>query len=1067
MDEFKKIKKTNNLKKENKYEIKNTHNIKNIKSRNVSDSIDNTEWSESSEETPIKIDTTPRSTSISKKLKWDQTPLGIVKTFGDFEYKNENKWDDSPLKKVKKAHHNEINFKEDVQYSLKEIEKLLPPGYEIFTPHSRYKRSYDLDRFTFLENHNIIDVFIIEHLFSISDGLTEVFDFSGFKNILINNGNQFNEEYLKLDELGSDDERDDDYNDELKKKDYNKFNNLSQYLKTGNIIKKETDMPKDKFDEKIEIFKNTKMVILSIKILNNLKIDRENKIFLLKNIQKIIKSKKYIIHRSLVLFSNDIEEIELRLIQNNIFTLIFNHNDVNSLLLLTKDFVKSFEYQESLVSFIMKLINFFGIDILRSFIDSISESKLLVVNLLYLNLIKNLHSVGVNIKINNLVWYLKYKETLKTISFCSNSSNDMMCYIDEICILMKNKNHRFYQLIMTTLSILIKSQYKYLLKNSKFMQSKNFLEHNTKFGNYLKNKKNSKFNQFEKLEKIALQVFENIKILNKRNYVKVFCRIYSFLPKDQIKNILLEIINKTKDKKELFKMTSFRKICIDFMKNNGESKILLNFMNYSEVLAIFINLKNIEFDENEQKIYFQNLRKYIEHEISIKPFDKKQYREFIDKDFDHKNSFDKNFNHKDLIDKDFDHKNFNHEHLNNKDFDHKNFDHKNLNNKNFDHKKYIFRNMHKLVKKTFFNHDFLIDLISITLNYLNDKNGIDNSLLIIGSILGLLSKDDLNQYLNVLFESLNGRMLDKTSLILGCIFKIIFNGSNLSDSQILSLAAMLKMRDFKVSYQIFKIIAKILDKNENGDFKNRYSLIKKREWLRIIHDCVDHFDGNSKIRKLSIECIGKISEIVSPYEVIYILVDVLKGKRKKDAALAIAEISRFCGIFSVLPTLLIEYSIPDYNLKLGILKSMAYIFDCKIDNNGYFKVNPEMDKYIPSLINILNDALLEKDIEFRRAGFDIVKNILIWYKNKEFAIHTLNLIFPNIFESKLKSDFDEIIQVFARCIGPDIYKYLSQGLWSGCKKIKSRYWEIFWIISESTDILILESELLNFNLEEI
>jgi splicing factor 3B subunit 1 len=231
-----------------------------------------------------------------------------------------------------------------------------------------------------------------------------------------------------------------------------------------------------------------------------------------------------------------------------------------------------------------------------------------------------------------------------------------------------------------------------------------------------------------------------------------------------------------------------------------------------------------------------------------------------------------------------------------------------------------------------------------------------------------------------------------------------------------------------------------------------------REWLRVAYELVDAlvFWGES-MRAKAVETLGLISRFVGPQEVLNILMDKLQSddrQQRNASALGIAAVAEYTGAFSVLPTLLADYAIPSANVRHGILKSIAHI---------YQRLGTRGRDYVCAVIPVLEDALADDDPAYRSLGLSMARGIILSYKapviDTEVLIHILNLMWINILDytPQVRLAFDECIGALSSVLGSEyLYKYVVQGLFHPAGRVRERYQDVFKEMQRSDGVMLSE-----------
>eukprot|EP00477_Mikrocytos_mackini_P002108 GAHX01002308.1.p1 GENE.GAHX01002308.1~~GAHX01002308.1.p1 ORF type:complete len:900 (+),score=134.70 GAHX01002308.1:154-2853(+) len=234
-------------------------------------------------------------------------------------------------------------------------------------------------------------------------------------------------------------------------------------------------------------------------------------------------------------------------------------------------------------------------------------------------------------------------------------------------------------------------------------------------------------------------------------------------------------------------------------------------------------------------------------------------------------------------------------------------------------------------------------------------------------------------------------------------------------------------------------------------------------WNKIMVSIVEFaFKVKQKnVKVMASSTIGCIAKDIGPLDCIYYLVQGLSNPRRSIriwCSISILEITKKCGAFSVIPVLLNEYGAKNKLLRLGVLKSIQLIMS---------EETPENTNYINSLVNIIEDAVKDKDIVHRQIGCFIISNIAKLVVNDiecyfDLFLHFLNLIWPSILEDEfgMAEAFENTVMDIGTIIGVDvIVMYTGSGLFHPVKAVRERCWGILnlcWEADSSITSQILE-----------
>jgi splicing factor 3B subunit 1 len=130
-----------------------------------------------------------------------------------------------------------------------------------------------------------------------------------------------------------------------------------------------------------------------------------------------------------------------------------------------------------------------------------------------------------------------------------------------------------------------------------------------------------------------------------------------------------------------------------------------------------------------------------------------------------------------------------------------------------------------------------------------------------------------------------------------------------------------------------------------------------------------------------------------------VLVTLLNNLKVQERTLricttvAIAIVAECCGPFTVIPALMNEYRVQDLNVQNGVLKSFAFMFEY---------VGEMAKDYIYSVVGLIEDALLDRDLVHRQTATATIKHLALGVQGlgcEDALIHLLNYMWPNILET--------------------------------------------------------------------
>ena len=221
-------------------------------------------------------------------------------------------------------------------------------------------------------------------------------------------------------------------------------------------------------------------------------------------------------------------------------------------------------------------------------------------------------------------------------------------------------------------------------------------------------------------------------------------------------------------------------------------------------------------------------------------------------------------------------------------------------------------------------------------------------------------------------------------------------------------------------------------------------LIPVKEWVRICNILIDTFKAHRKsIRKVTINAFGYIAKEIGPQEVLFSLLNnfrMIDRQLRVCTTIAIAVVAEFCSPFTVIPSLMFEYTIPDHNTKSGVLKSLSFLFEY---------IGEQSKDYIYSVVPLICDALSEKELVHRQLACNVVKNLSLGVFGlgcEDDLLHLLNYVFPNIFDKNPHLNVATLETIDALRIGLGnnvIMQYLLQGLFHPARHVRDVYWKMY------------------------
>ena len=180
--------------------------------------------------------------------------------------------------------------------------------------------------------------------------------------------------------------------------------------------------------------------------------------------------------------------------------------------------------------------------------------------------------------------------------------------------------------------------------------------------------------------------------------------------------------------------------------------------------------------------------------------------------------------------------------------------------------------------------------------------------------------------------------------------------------------------------------------------------------------------------------------LVSTSNLLHPYIKVQERQNRVCTTVAIAIVAETCAPFTVLPSLMNEYRVPECNVQNGVLKSLAFLFE-------YIG---EMGKdYIYAVTPLLEDALMDRDLVHRQTAAVTVKHLALGCAGlgcEDAITHLINFVWPNIFETSphVINAVNEAIEGARVSIGPAfVLGYTLQGLFHPARKVREVYWKVY------------------------
>eukprot|EP00178_Gracilaria_changii_P006261 TRINITY_DN2075_c0_g1_i1.p1 TRINITY_DN2075_c0_g1~~TRINITY_DN2075_c0_g1_i1.p1 ORF type:complete len:1244 (+),score=174.70 TRINITY_DN2075_c0_g1_i1:300-4031(+) len=312
----------------------------------------------------------------------------------------------------------------------------------------------------------------------------------------------------------------------------------------------------------------------------------------------------------------------------------------------------------------------------------------------------------------------------------------------------------------------------------------------------------------------------------------------------------------------------------------------------------------------------------------------------------------------------------------------------------------------------------------------------------IATVIKTCDEDALMGHMGtVLFEYLGEEFPDVLGSILRAMTSIVevigINDMQPPINELLPrLTPILKNRHEKVQENCIILVGRIANKGAH--------FVSPKEWMRICFELLELLKAPIKaIRKSAVATFGYIAKAIGPSNVLTTLLNNLKVQERTQrvcTTVAIAIVAETCQPYTVLPSMMNEYRIPELHVQNGILKSLSFLFQYIRDMAG---------DYIYAVTPILEDALIDRDLVHRQTACTAVGHLALGVRGlglEDALVHLLNHLWPNIFETSphVINAVISAIQGCAVALGPGpILMYLLQGLFHPAKKVRDVYWRIY------------------------
>lgn len=342
---------------------------------------------------------------------------------------------------------------------------------------------------------------------------------------------------------------------------------------------------------------------------------------------------------------------------------------------------------------------------------------------------------------------------------------------------------------------------------------------------------------------------------------------------------------------------------------------------------------------------------------------------------------------------------------------------------------------------------YLEKIVGIVKWRLNNKNSKvrEQAAELISRIAGVMSaceEDGLTVHMGtVLFEYLGEEFPDVLGSILKAL-KAIVEVIGLDYMQppinelLTRLTPILKNRHEKVQENCIILVGQIANKGAK--------FVSPKEWMRICFELLELLKAPRKaIRKSAVATFGYIAKSIGPSNVLVPLLNNLKVQERTQrvcTTVAIAIVAETCQPYTILPSVMNEYRIPELHVQNGILKSLSFLFEY---------IGPMAGDYIYAVTPMLEDALIDRDLVHRQTACSAVGHLALGVRGlgvEDALIHLLNHVWPNIFETSphVINAVMSAIQGCTAALGPGpMLLYILQGLFHPAKMVREVYWRIY------------------------
>ena len=293
----------------------------------------------------------------------------------------------------------------------------------------------------------------------------------------------------------------------------------------------------------------------------------------------------------------------------------------------------------------------------------------------------------------------------------------------------------------------------------------------------------------------------------------------------------------------------------------------------------------------------------------------------------------------------------------------------------------------------------------------------------------------------VLYEYLGEEFPDVLGSILAAL-KSIVNCMGMEEMEppirdlLPRLTPILRNRHEKVQENCIDLVGRIADRGPE--------FVPAREWSRICFDLLDMLNAKKKsIRRTAVNTFGYIAKALGPQDVMYTLLQNLKVQERQNrlcTSIAIAIVAEACAPFTVLPSLMNEYRLPEMNVQNGVLKALSFMFEY---------IAETASNYIYACVPLLEDALMDRDYIHRQQASAAISHLAVgvYGEGCEDAIqHLWNYVCQNICEVSphLIKAVLAAIESCRLALGPPVvFMYVLQGLFHPARRVREVYWKIY------------------------